>query len=60
MNLKIQLFKINHSDQDGLMGTQWNSVQWDQGSVCQTICALFNVDAPGCGTSVVRGPTGHK
>ena len=19
-----------------------------------------NVDAPGCGTSVVRGPTGHK
>ena len=22
--------------------------------------ALINVDAPGCGTSVVRGPTGHK
>ena len=22
--------------------------------------ALNNVDAPGCGTSVVRGPTGHK
>ena len=21
---------------------------------------LINVDAPGCGTSVVRGPTGHK
>ena len=23
-------------------------------------CALINVDAPGCGTSVVRGLTGHK
>ena len=22
--------------------------------------ALINVDAPGCGTSVVQGPTGHK
>ena len=22
--------------------------------------ALINVEAPGCGTSVVRGPTGHK
>ena len=22
--------------------------------------ALINVDAPGCVTSVVRGPTGHK
>ena len=22
--------------------------------------ALINVDAPGCGTSVVRGPTVHK
>ena len=22
--------------------------------------ALINVDAPGFGTSVVRGPTGHK
>ena len=22
--------------------------------------ALNNVDAPGCGTSVVRGPTGHR
>ena len=22
--------------------------------------ALNNVDSPGCGTSVVRGPTGHK
>ena len=22
--------------------------------------ALFNVDTPGCGKSVVRGPTGHK
>ena len=22
--------------------------------------ALNNVEAPGCGTSVVRGPTGHK
>ena len=22
--------------------------------------ALNNVDAPGCGTSVVRGPTGYK
>ena len=22
--------------------------------------ALINADAPGCGTSVVRGPTGHK
>ena len=22
--------------------------------------ALINFDAPGCGTSVVRGPTGHK
>ena len=22
--------------------------------------ALINVDTPGCGTSVVRGPTGHK
>ena len=22
--------------------------------------ALINVNAPGCGTSVVRGPTGHK
>ena len=21
---------------------------------------LNNVDTPGCGTSVVRGPTGHK
>ena len=25
-----------------------------------TIDTLINVDAPGCGTSVVRGPTGHK
>ena len=22
--------------------------------------ALINIDAPGCGTLVVRGPTGHK
>ena len=22
--------------------------------------ALINVDAPGCGTSVVQGPKGHK
>ena len=22
--------------------------------------ALINIDAQGCGTSVVRGPTGHK
>ena len=22
--------------------------------------ALINVEAPGCGTSVVGGPTGHK
>ena len=22
--------------------------------------ALINVEAPGCGTSVARGPTGHK
>ena len=22
--------------------------------------AVINVNAPGCGTSVVRGPTGHK
>ena len=27
---------------------------------CLDRVALINVDAPGCGTSVVRGPTGHK
>ena len=47
----------------------------DRTSVCLSVCvhdylpwwlsyldrgALNNVDAPGCGTSVVRGPTGHK
>ena len=27
---------------------------------CLDLGALNNVEAPGCGTSVVRGPTGHK
>ena len=30
------------------------------GGLCLDCGALINVDAPGCGTSVVRGPTGHK
>ena len=29
-------------------------------SSCLDRGALINVDAPGFGTSVVRGPTGHK
>ena len=27
---------------------------------CLNLGELINVEAPGCGTSVVRGPTGHK
>ena len=29
-------------------------------SSCLDCGALSNVEAPGCGTLVVRGPTGHK
>ena len=29
-------------------------------SCCLDRGALINVEAPGCGTSVVQGPTGHK
>ena len=32
-------------------------MQWPS---CLDRGALINADAPGCGTSVVRGPTGHK
>ena len=57
IKLKISVFILSYPDNNDPDFNNGSGYWWPS---CLDLGTLINVDAPGCDTSVVRGPTGHK